>query len=363
MLTFEFGSRRTATALALAACIACGKDGTGNDDDARFAPATAAILSTGNPGKDEDPSVLRARDGSLFIAWFAERDGNSDIYVSRTAQRENWSAPARVTTDPGGDFYPTLLQDDAGTFHLTWFRWVAFFRGHIWHNSSTDGITWNPASESRVTTVNAVDDWVPTPVFAANGDLLVYFVSDLRDPVNRTNEIYVARKRAGTAAWDPAVPVTAINSPTEHDHLPFAARIADRIHLVWVRHDTSNATPWLNPASALFHASSGDGLAWSAPAPITHDVGRVVNLFPGFYARHDGNWSLIWLSTRLGNPRVFELPVANLDRFPLGLSENDALPPGYSLRIVATPTPGVYLAAWTQGPDGAQDVHYRFFRR
>jgi hypothetical protein len=363
MLTAEFAARKTLQLVAIATAAACGKDGTGDDGDARFAPTTAAVLSVGNPTKDEDPSVLRARNGSLFVAWFSERAGNSDIYITHTERLTNWTTPVRITTDPGGDFYPTLLQDDNGTFHLTWFRWEAFFRGHIWHNTSIDGQTWSQTTETRVTTTNAVDDWVPTPVFAANGDMLVYFVSDLRDTANRTNELYVARKRAGTTAWEPAIPVTAVNSQTEHDHLPFAARIADRIHLVWVRYDTTQATPWLNPKSALFHATSNDGLTWSAPARITTDVGQVVNLFPALYARDNGAWSLIWLSTRLGNPRVFELPVANLDLFPLGLVENPELPPGYSHRITATPTPNLYLAVWTQGPDGTQDIGYRFFRR
>jgi hypothetical protein len=39
------------------------------------------------------------------------------------------------------------------------------------------------------------------------------------------------------------------------------------------------------------------------------------------------------------------------------------LPEGYSHRVAATSTPGVYLGVWVQGPEGAQDIYYRFFRR
>ena len=39
----------------------------------------------------------------------------------------------------------------------------------------------------------------------------------------------------------------------------------------------------------------------------------------------------------------------------------DELPPGYSHRIAATTTPGIYLGVWVQGPEGAQDIYYRFF--
>ena len=69
------------------------------------------------------------------------------------------------------------------------------------------------------------------------------------------------------------------------------------------------------------------------------------------------------MSTRLGSPRVFELPLANANQYPVGLVENTLLPGGYSHRIAPTSTPGVYLGVWVQGPDGSQDIYYRFFRK
>jgi hypothetical protein len=134
-----------------------------------------------------------------------------------------WSRPTRVTASPDGDFYPTLFQDTQGVFHLVWFRWRTLFRGPIWSNSSADGLAWNPRTEVQVTTEAEVDDWVPTITQAADGTLLVYFVSSRRSPGRSTSDIYVAAKRLGSARWTPAAPVSAINSPTEHDHLPFAA--------------------------------------------------------------------------------------------------------------------------------------------
>jgi hypothetical protein len=328
-----------------------------------FEPTEPQLLSTGSPTKDEDPSVVRGRDGAMYVAWFSDRGGNPDIYLTRTMDGRTWSPPARVTTAAGGDFNPSLIQDDQGTFHLAWFRWTALYRGHIFYNSSPDGLTWNPSAEVQVTTAPDVDDWVPTLVRAADGTLLVYFVSDARDPANPASDLYVARRRPGAAAWEPAVPAAGVNSPTEHDHLPFAARTGNDITLVWVRHDTSQALPWLNAKSDLVYATSSDGLVWSAPTRITTDAGRVVNLFPALYPRFDGQWSLLWLSTRTGSPKVFELPLAGAGGYPAGVVENSLLPPGYSHKVAPTPTPGIYLGVWVQGPDGSQDVYYRLFRR
>ena len=346
-----------------AACAGEGQDPGSPTPAPTFEPTDPVLLSTGSPTKDEDPSVLRARDGTLHVAWFSDRGGNPDIYITRTSNGRDWAAPTRVTTDPGGDFNPSLIQDEQGVFHLAWFRWTALFRGHIWYNTSADGVSWDPRNEVQVTTLGNVDDWVPTLTRAADGTLLVYFVSDRRELLEPTNDLYVAARRPGMARWDDAQPLTALNSATEHDHLPFAARTGGDITLVWVRHDTAEALPWLNPKSDTFYATSPNGLSFSAPAQITLEAGKVVNLFPALYSSLDGQWSLVWLSTRLGPPKVFEIPLASARSYPEAAVENALMPAGYSHKIASTSTPRVYLGVWVQGPEGSQDIYYRLFRR
>jgi hypothetical protein len=352
---------RAACSAILLIAAACDEDDE-DDGDLLFPPTAATLLSTGSPAKDEDPSVIRARDGAMYVAWFSERGGNSDIYITSTAGDGVWTAPVRITTNAGGDFNPSLYQDEQGTFHLVWFRWTAPFRGNIWYNSSVDGRTWDPAAEVQVTRAFDVDDWVPTLTGAPDGTLLVYFVSDLRAAANPASDIYLARRRPGQQQWDAVVELPGINSAAEHDHLPFVTRTDNQFTIVWVRYDVSEPLPWLNPRSALFYATSADGLSWSAPVRITNDTGNVVNLFPGIFATLEGAFRIIWLSTRAGDPRPFELPLANAQQFPQGLAVNVSLGNGYSHRVAATPTPGVYLGVWVQGPEGAQDIYYRFFR-
>ena len=125
------------TGVVLSACLLCACGG--GVAEPAFDPGEARFLSAGSPTKDEDPSVLRARDGTLFVAWFSDRGGNPDIYLTSARDGGAWTAPVRVTTNGGGDFYPSLFQDEAGTIHLVWFRWTAPFVGNIWHNSSSDG--------------------------------------------------------------------------------------------------------------------------------------------------------------------------------------------------------------------------------
>jgi len=297
----------------------------------------------------------------MFVAWFSDRGGNSDIYVTSTANGTDWSAPVRVTTHAAGDFNPHLIQDEQGTFHLVWFRWEALFRGTIRYNSSRDGRAWDPATEVAVTTEAGVDDWVPTLARLADGTLRVYFVSTLRDPSNRTSEVYVASRAPGAASFSPVVKAAGINSATEHDHLPFASRTGSDVSLVWVRHDTTEPLPWLNHKSDVLASTSPDGLAWQAPTRVTSDAGNVVNLFPSMFVTLDDRWLTLWLSTRTGSPRVFEVPLGSVGA--AAGTQVASLPEGYSHKVAATPTAGVYLAAWVQGPEGSQDVYYRFFQR
>jgi hypothetical protein len=99
------------------------------------------------------------------------------------------------------------------------------------------------------------------------------------------------------------------------------------------------------------------------PIQVTNDPGDVVHLFPALYSNQNEDWTLIWLSTRTGIPRVYELALGQLEQYPDAALENSSLPPGYSHRVAPTPTPGIDLGVWVQGPDGQQDISYRFFER
>ncbi len=353
-----------AVALALVGALSgCGGDDGGpSPGPAPFQPTQPTLLSTGSPTKDEDPSVILARDGSIVVAWFSDRGGNPDIYITRTTDGVHWANAVRVTTSTDGDFYPNLYQDANGTFHLTWFRWYALNRGYIYYNRSKNPLSWNTAGEIQVTTTADVDDWVPS-IAGTPDSLRVFFVSDVRDTMNPTTEIYEASMHVDSTQWGPPRHMT-INSPTENDHLPFAAWTGNKLTLVWVRHDTSQPAPWLNPPpnSQIYCAESFDGTTWSSAIPVTNDANPVVNVFPSLYQRQNGEWRLLWLSTRSGAQQIVEFPIANLGSYPTGLSVNTALSPGYSHRVARTSATGVYAGVWVQGPEGAQDIYDRFFK-
>ncbi len=329
-----------------------------------FAPTEATLLSVGSPTKDEDPSAVLARDGTIFVAWFSDRGGNADIYITSTRNGRDWTQPVRVTTNAGGEFAPSLYQDDAGLFHLAWFRWTGLYSGHIMYNTSGDGLIWNTANEVQVTTAPDVDDWVPTLTVSGDGTVLIYFVSKLRNATDQQNDLYLARKRPGVATFDAVVGASGVNVPTAHEHLPFLARTGTGYTLVWVRYDLTEETPWENAKSDVWYATSSDGVSWGSPTPFSTDAGNVLHLFPMLYRTLDNAWSLLWLSTRTGTPQPWETPLASLGQYPTGVTATPSLPAaGYSHRIAPTPVPGTYIGLWVQGPVGSEEVYYRIFKR
>lgn len=327
-----------------------------------FVPGDKILLSVENPGHlDEDPSVILAKDGSLHVAWFSQRNGNPDIYVKRTQDGKTWTE-TRVTQSPSADYYPSLIQDSAGHFHLTWFRWTAFQVGGIWHASSDDGVTWN--AEEPVTTTANVDDWTPSIAEAKNGDLFVAFASSKRNP-SALSQIYLAKKPAGQSAWLPAVEPPGLGSASQDDVLPILANTGPTLSLAWVRCQAGGPDPCLVPSSNLFFATSTDGTSWSAPKKITNDTpDDVVDTLPSLYPDLAGNWSLLWLSTRTGSVQTSDLPLASLGNYPAAAQVSTAFE-GYSPHAAPTPTPGVFLGVWVEDTDpndkNKKDVFYRFF--
>ena len=51
----------------------------------------------------EAPSLARGPDDELFVAWADGRNGDEDVFLRRSADGREWSAPVRVNDNPEGD--------------------------------------------------------------------------------------------------------------------------------------------------------------------------------------------------------------------------------------------------------------------
>ncbi len=335
-----------------------GQPGQPADSGKDYRAGVAAALPGNGPGRDENPSVLRAKDGRIWVAWNSDKGGNADIYITSTNDGRSWTAPVRITSSTDGDYAPSLMQDAQGTFHLAWYRSSAPGRGTIWYTSSANGTTWNSTSEQQATTAG-MDDANPALIQAPDGSLLIYFVSALRGGDGATADLYLTQRAAGQAAWQTyALPV--LSSQTQVDQLPFVAKTNLGISLTWVRYAPGPTAPGLAPKADVYFVASLDGINWLLPRQVTNDAGNVASLYPSLTQDAAGPWELMWGSNRGGSAAVVQLPLERIGEYPGALATMSQLPAGVvSPRLVATPTAGLYLAVWAQGADATRDIWYR----
>ncbi|MEZ5498120.1 MAG: sialidase family protein [Steroidobacteraceae bacterium] len=349
-----------------------------------------SVLSPGNAaGQDEDPVTLRARDESLFVAWYSNRNGtqpdgydDKEIFLMHSTDGRSWTnPPIQLTRTPRYSFYPSLAQDASGQFHLAGMRTIFQPDGcvptnsctgaqySIFTKSSADGVTWNADAENTVAAGPA--DQMPWIVADRQADrLLIFFCSPTRDAngnvqfVDFTQNLYVTVD-SGTG-WSTPQRLVGPNAPGTGNVFPYVVQRSDgQFLMTWVRYEAAipDAVDTLREISTdVLWATSADGVVWSSPATVSDaDTLAEIDILPSLYLHTvRNNWNIIW---RTGsNPadpgRSVEMPVGG--SYPTDLLTRPELA-GYSARILATPTTGIFWGVWVAGDEPRQKIHHRFF--
>jgi hypothetical protein len=322
------------------------------------------------PGKDEDPSLIRAADGTFYLAWFSDRSGHPNLYLKSSPDGTRWSADRAITTGLGPDFYPSLIQSTKGRFHVVWWRGAVndagAVVGSIFYASSADAQSWS--APIALTAADALA-WTPTITERAPGRLVVAYSSN----ATGDKDLYFVSSDDGGATWAPT-PVH-LADPSFNDDLPFIVTRADgSLLVVWQRYDVTNKDVLRAPVSDLSNelvfATSTDGVTWTSPVALTRDPpgGATPDVTPTLFPSADpSGWSAAWASARAGSAG---------DVFGLGLSRALAVATelkqltttgGHSPRLVPTGRGDLHLMAWV-GParsaDGSiePDIFVRFVR-
>jgi hypothetical protein len=341
---------------------ACGDDGVTPTDAAIdaapvFEPGLPLLLSADSPGNDEDPAVLRARDGSIYVAWFSQGAGN-DIMISRTVDGTHWSTPTHVSTGAPTDLGPTLYQDSTGIIHVAWFRWPGTAPpGGITTVAATtpDSINWG--AEVNVTTSSATDDWLPSLSANSAGDLVVAFARNTCPPPTCYGLAASTSSDHGMT-WSSPVTIVAADSATEH-FLPALANTGTELVVAWDPYDHSASAPYASATTgshiSLMHSATGT--TWTGASDLTTRQTSSIATMPTLYTDHANAWHAAWLAADSTGTRVVSVPLASPSTTPVELPID-----GYSPHIVATPTPGVFLAAWVGGSAGERDIYVRVFQ-
>ena len=279
-------------------------------------------ITTDSLGADAADLHL-ASDGTLWLsywAWEGTNEGtNAEVWVQTSGDGGGiWSAPARISDHPAGDFSPSVTQTSDGTI---WVVWSSSRSGsaEIWHRTSADGgATW---SDETRTALNSSPKSDPDIARAPDGGLLITW-----QECDGLCHILFTRSDDQGASWSP--PVTVGTDEFDNRQPSISVTPDGRIWTAWTSWRNSNPNG-LSNWDILYAASDDGGSTWSDETQFTVHAGPDEHAEITSLTSY-GSVGLAWHSQRTGNFDVWFGIVGHLEY---------VLIPSVITSISHTPTP------------------------
>jgi len=388
--------------LALIACAGCGEDNASPADARIDAEADAQVdadprttIAPGSPfsigpddiaRQDEDPAIAVDLQGSLYALWYSNRGSaavghiDKQVYAIKSTDGATWTPPVAISSGNDWAFAPSVTLTSGGGLVAAWWNWHNTPDGctvsvdctgttnWLLARSSADGVAWTAPIEPVTT---GLGDWLPSVVDdPANSRVLIYFAAVARradgvgDVSDSRSRLFVTVKSGTT--WGAVTPLVGVNDTVTHQSYPFVVRRPDgTFAMTWTRFAAADGS-WSRvisePSTETWVATSTDGITWTNPHAISETAGTYIDAFPTLHFDHaQAALSVIWVTTD-GAPtgHVVEMPFEGA--YPTGRSIRANLT-GYTPRVLATSTPGVFWGVWVQGNDPNQRVRGQFFTK
>jgi hypothetical protein len=149
------------------------------------------------------PKILCGEDGILYVTWSDTRDGDYNIYFSRSEDGgRTWLAPnVRISDVSTGltDYPASLAIDERGILYTTWTIWYRTHRAdmHILFAKSLDrGDTWS----LNVQVDDGTKSGKRSPIVCVGPDGHIYVVWEDFRPYD-DSDIYFSRSTDGGESW------------------------------------------------------------------------------------------------------------------------------------------------------------------
>jgi len=266
-----------------------------NGEDSPYSPAWRLTITnepvvqvTDDYGNDYHPAIARTDDGKLWVVWYSERSGNSDIWYKTSSDGgATWSQASQITTYTGADYDPAIAQTADGR---VWVVWESERSGNhdIWYKTSSDGgSNWSQASQI---TSDPNRDYGPAVTQTADGRVWVVWESER----SGNYDIWYKTSSDGGSNWSEASQIT---TDLNHEHEPAVTQTADgRVWVVWTGELQGTLDIW-------YKTSSDGGATWSEASQITSDA--LSNSAPAITQTADGRVWVVWQSERSGNGDIW----------------------------------------------------------
>jgi len=240
------------------------------------------FILTSDYGVDMMPALIQASNGSIWLVWASDRNGNFDIFYRTSSNGGGtWSDAFQITTDSRWDTYPAITEDAEGGIWVLWQRKVATSTHTIWC-TTFNGTAWSPETELIADLGTNLN---PAIVRLENGSIWLVWAS------NRSGnyDIFCKTTSNNGLSWSDPFPLT---TDINWDTTPTITQdINGSIWIAWASNRPNGAQ------NDIYCQTSPDhGLSWSPITPLTTNSEEDMN--PSISAVSDGRIIVVWESTR-----------------------------------------------------------------
>jgi RHS repeat-associated protein len=233
------------------------------------------------------PDIAVDENSNLYVVWTDCRDTNEDIYFRRSTDGGvTWGAASRVNDDPGtsSQSEPAIAMDGVGRVYVVWTDYRNGDRDIYFSRSTDGGQTWS--ANVRVNDDGGTENQ-RHPDLAVDEASNAYAVwEDWRDSVTERCDIYFARRDADTGLWGQNVRINKDTNGAYQFHSSIDVDEVSRVHVVW--------EDWRSQSDEVYSIRSPDGgQNWDAELIVSEYGAK--NFLPSVAVEGDGDAYAVWV--------------------------------------------------------------------
>jgi len=258
-------------------------------DSSKVHPWSSEKNLTEDTNADISPSIMQANDGKIWVVWSTNRTGNYEIYCKNSSDNgATWSQEQNLTANPKEDECSSIMQTADGT---VWLAWSANRTGNFdiyCKNSSDNGATWSTDKFLNYPTTNDQDPSIAQDVY---GNIWFVWVRNVIG--TETSNIWYKKYDAASNTWGGTTQVTTDSGDIFNLHPSVMSANDGKIWVVW---DSDK----VGGQADIYYQTRSPPL-FSATQIIRLTSNTEDDIMPSIMHAADGTLWTIWATVRVNN--------------------------------------------------------------
>lgn len=258
----------------------------------------------------EDPSIAVDNNDNVYMVWQDERNGNWDIYFAKSTDGgKSFGTNIRVNDDTStsNQGTPSITIDKNEDIYIVW---ADERNGNydIYFSKSTNG------GESFNTNVRVNDDTgsssqsAPSLAVDGNGNVYIVWTDGRNKGIDDYNlDIYFAKSTNGGGSYNTNIPVNDNIGLSSQKDPSITIDRSGNIFVVWT--DKRNKGSDDDNSDIYFAKSNNGSSSFDTDIRVNDDTGIHYQSNPSIAIDNDGNIYVVWMDCRNGEPNKYNYDI------------------------------------------------------